>query len=311
MLFAAAGGTILAGVSYAVARQAQTKRRQAIQVENAASCTPQQLLSQHKHANYNKTFHRYVALEGIINTNTPVTFNVAPSENIYSSTSESKRKQTPSIDVDAVYFSRQLSDQLYRCKFETKKITRSTTNQSPNGSTTTTTSNNQRNQRNQMNNATADRPKGKVECHEYWSTSDPQHKMALTSIYLEHFPNGAAAVAVTNNKTSTNNSSSTKESKIAIQGVNISDFSESSRVIKNQFVSSHVDPAVITSQKNQHKLIVLSAAGSNIVLNELTPVKLGTREVVKGVTCGDTMVSKYKKRESRRKCSCNYHCALY
>ena len=154
-----------------------------------------------------------------------------------------------------------------------------------------------------MNNATADRPKGKVECQEYWSTSDPQHKMALTSIYLEHFPNGAAAVEVTNNNTSTstttNSASSTKESKIAIQGVNISDFSESSRVIKNQFVSSHVDPAVITSQKNQHKLIVLSAAGSNIVLNELTPVKLGTREIVKGVTCGDTMVSKYKKRESR------------
>ena len=37
-------------------------------------------------------------------------------------------------------------------------------------------------------------------------------------------------------------------------------------------------------------MIVLSAAGSNIALNELAPVVLGTEEVVLGVPAGDRLV---------------------
>ena len=267
-LFCAFSGTALAALSYAVTRHAQSKRRQAVSVENALSISPTILFQQFKKSNSSSDFHRYVALEGKI--------NVAP---------DAVPVQYQNKDV--AYFNRQMTDRLYSCKFVVDR-TRTRTRRQNNNQDREEANTHEDESRRRMSNDMPDAPRGKVECTEKWDIINKKSTMSLSTLYLESHDN-ATPVVVSSSKSSTSSTSSTTP-KILIEGVTVKDMEASKKEMVNTFHPAHTDPATITMQKNQHQLIVLSAAGNNIVLNDLQPVTTGTREVVHGVECGDSLI---------------------
>ena len=271
MYFTGAGGIALAGVSYFVSRHAQQKKRQAIQIENAVTTTPSNLLEQFHKANDRPTFTRYVALEGALGITQPCTY------------------QDKLSSFEAAYFATTLKDKLYSCRFVQEQ------RKPPSRANTGTTAEEEATRdRRRMRNDTPDRPRGKVECDLKWDTHIRQSKWGKGALHLETMDTHAtpsappldstrAAKGVTKPSTSTGSTA-----RIILSDVTEQDMNASARLMKQEFYPSH-EPSVLVSQQNQHQLLVVSAAGNNIQLDELQPITMGTEEKVVAVPVGDRL----------------------
>ena len=271
------GGSILGVLSYWSTGEAARKRLAASHVENALTTTPQQLrqlaLQQsNSGAGRGVVFEQYVALQGNIASDRPVRY-----------TSED-------LEFDAATYSSKMRDRMYKCTF--KKSSR-TPNQNENESQNSSSSSNEK-----------DGPVGKIECGEHWKLKRKKVEMApLNSLFLR----GSGVVAVPGDAVSSRKSSglesrffgkssasneaeeapANNRGQVELLGLCSTDLDGALRTVKDTFTPAFKDDSKTEMLKNDHRSLTLQAAGSNIVLEQNDPVRLGCREVVEAILIGD------------------------
>jgi hypothetical protein len=196
-----------------------------------------------------------------------------------------------------------MTDKLYKCKFVADTTRRrdgrtgsassdgeSKFDEESSGVNQTTTEEDRRRRR--MSNNMPGRPRGKVECNTSWDQPKVKTSISLGSLHLENSIDATPSAPPLSSSTTTARATATATAtpKILLVGMKERDMVSASREMKNKFRSRYADQSILISQQNQHQLIVLSAAGNNIVLDELQPVTLGTKTVVNGVPIGDELI---------------------
>ena len=84
-------------------------------------------------------------------------------------------------------------------------------------------------------------------------------------------------------------SDSRRPARVALEGVYVEDLERAARLVVDQFTPAG-DDAEVSLLKNQHKMLLLSAAGENIILDQHAPVVVGTTEELRAVLVGDPLV---------------------
>ena len=168
---------------------------------------------------------------------------------------------------DAAVYSSMLRDRLYECKFEKSRS-------SGNGSQGQT--------------------RGKMECGERWQVIHSEREtVPLDTLFLT----GSGVLPVPINDRvgrahgsapgETEEDGESNRSQVELVGLTAQDLGSAMRKVRDKFTPAFQDEGKTRALQNDHRALVLQAAGSNIELAQSDPVRLGTQETIEAVVIGD------------------------
>ena len=313
-------GSILATLSFWSWREAERKRVAASHIEDALTTTPAQLrqlaLQRARERLRNGRsrsdggrwfFEQYVALRGNIASDRPVRYTNGTAGNADPGMKDNKIEVkggmagTPSASTiplafDAAMYSATLRDRLYECRFE-KSAKQAVENGEGSGSGGGVDSDGSSvNARNKKQVAGF---KGRVDCQERWRLVRAEREVAplntlfMTGSDIKTGSGGSDGGGLrgmflgSGADTDTGDDHQAQPSQVELVGLSESDLDGAARKIRDEFTPAFHDESKIKTLQNDHRALVVQAAGSNIELAQDDPVRLGSQETVKAVVIGD------------------------
>ena len=266
-----------------------------------------------------RVFEQYVALQGNINSDRPVRYN----NNQEGGGGRGQAHAPTPLAFDAAVYSATLRDRLYECRFQKSTTSNNTSNNNRNinrnnggGAQQHSIHRQQGPHTHQSNNGTPTRnnTKGKVDCGERWRLIQTKRDVAqLDTLFVTG--SGVLPIPVDSDGGSGGGGQgggrltglflgggghgghdadqddasgfASSRGQVELVGLSAQDLDGAARNVRDEFSPAFADESKTKALQNDHRALVLQAAGSNIELAQNDPVRIGTHETVEALVIGD------------------------